>query len=419
MVLSLLVCCATVQSMDNSAQPASIFTQLCKNQLVRNAALGLGVAGLVYLGQRLFTSAPKISYCVYAGLAGLGSKCLLSVFQNDYCSTPYTSEQLLNLLINDPKKALDYSNKICKEFYEKIYKNSCTQEQRIKFYTKKCPFFLLGECTQNEDYYRCILSRSYNPLFRERFESNVVTATLEKLKTNTMVNYVSFGSGGMFQDLVIIAKVLAKEPTANININVIDTQYGDYVCMREYLKNGRQVSREFDDTPPEDYLNYLLELAKKESDFDGKADLLKLNHRNEVILLGKRYQQFILFLQEMFPKANLSLSVYASTDDYLKCITADEKLFPDLIVTADIDWDDLNCLANKSTLAYIKLCLISMQKKSTATNVWLSKGCKFKRPKIVTYSLKKIADATSVDDMLGKFEFDQTIGFVWTKKTKI
>lgn len=114
---------------------------------------------------------------------------------------------------------------------------------------------MLGECTK-ESLGHCVLSRTFQPNYRETFENQVVKAILAKASTTKHVQYVGFASGGMFQDLVILAKALSKKPNAKITIHLIDHKnllYADYKDLegisREVIYNEninpRKIMREF------------------------------------------------------------------------------------------------------------------------------------------------------------------------------
>lgn len=168
-------------------------------QFVYNSGWGLGCAGIAYLGQKAFTSSiPSKKYCAYAGVAGLGVK-----YFYDYWNTPYTDEQLLELVIKNPQKALTYINGKNKGVTKAdSFDKALIAHQKIE---KCCPISLLQECVA-EDWGACMLSRSYNPKFRNTLETTAVAALIEKSKNEAPTPYVGFGSGGMFQDFVIIAK---------------------------------------------------------------------------------------------------------------------------------------------------------------------------------------------------------------------
>lgn len=291
----------------------------------------------------------------------------------------YTPDQLLDLVLHNPKKARSYAHAIYEEAVKAISSepDARKKDELIKQYEKKCPIFALGECV-DEGFGPCLLSRDYDPRFREYFESAVVAAVTEKIKPGNTINYVGFGAGGMFQDLVIVAKLLDKNPAARININLIDQKFW---CFKDNF-DVKEV--------PQEVLC-------------------------QVPLQRSRGRQVIQFLQKMFPKAVLSLSFYVSTDEYLKHAD-DTKSYPDVITAADIE-DETSLLA-RSFFNYGKLCLLSQKKNPAVINILLSKGEDFMTPSIVTFSLNEIA-GVKPENAAGKLDYDKTIERVWAKTTKI
>src|SRR5207244_1925920 len=99
--------------------------------------------------------------------------------------------------------------------------------------------FLLGECTKessNSVTQPCLLSRLINPSFRDIFADRVARAICDNLETSLHepVHYASFWPGMLFQDLVILTKVLAEKPNACLVVHGIDLQFKPYTDFLDY-----------------------------------------------------------------------------------------------------------------------------------------------------------------------------------------
>lgn len=331
-------------------------------------------------------------------------------------NTSYTNKELFKLVISNPKKTLFY-------IYEKS-KNNLTEHDSIEEVKKTfeelektCPLFLLGECVA-QDEGDCTLSRSYNPKFRNDFENDVVTACIQSLKIKASICYTGFGSGGMFQDLVIIAKTLDQHPDANIAINLIDPKYFPHMYLQDYLKQPREIDILYDYTPTQEFLDHALKAAKEESNqqLSVTDEIFKKNLTLALLVLSKKQKEFISFLQEQFPQARISLSVHSSTDEYLKYNNTHKLNYPDVITAVDIE--DENSLEQNSIAAFSKLCVLALQKNPSSKNFWLTKGETMEEPKIISFFLTEVKDGIK-KDFTEKLTYAPTVEHIWTVEKKL
>ncbi|HBL98278.1 TPA: hypothetical protein DDZ86_01395 [Candidatus Dependentiae bacterium] len=414
--LVLFLSCSSLQSVgsDSSTKNGSV-SSFVKNGLW-GAGAGFASAGLLRLAsatKKWGNHSPTLKQYLGAGF-GVGISVMGLKYLYDYCTAPYTPEQLLKLIINNPKKALAYTSRLNDKFFANAEKSPKKILELARQYEHDCPILLLGECMK-EDWGHCILSRDYNPKFRDHFESKVVAAMSKRLEGGKTVNYVGFGSGGMFQDLVIMAKMLTKNPTAQININLIDPKYWVYVAMRDYLKNGREVGQKYDDTPTEEFADYALKKVKEAVGTIEVSDgEFKENTKTNATFEGMKYKQFISFLQKAFPNASLTLSIHESADKYLEYVDANNLPYPDVITAADIQ-DEMSFGSLKD---YFKLSLLAKKKQPSSINLWLSKGEENLNPELVTYSFKKLQGGEKID-IKGKLDYAKNINHIWQKAVKI
>ncbi len=96
----------------------------------------------------------------------------------------------------------------------------------------------LRECADES----CIASRC-NGDFRYKYECAVINQLLQLKDKKEIVHYVSFGSGYLFQDLVILTKLIKRYNVKNIKISLIDSVYTSHLAktalkqFRTYLDN--------------------------------------------------------------------------------------------------------------------------------------------------------------------------------------
>lgn len=344
--------------------------------------------------------------CAYAnrakldktGWAAFGSASLM------YLHQMMKKQHLLDILLTHPKSALDQAYAVydtcIKEAEGKRVTPENMQYLRDK-YTTKHPLFLLGECTA-EDSRPCILSRCYEPNFREQYESRVVTSLGNKLsKLDRPVQYVSFGSGGMFQDHVALTKALAKNPDAKIDVHLIDIKHKYFVACRESLNNTREVDY-MNNTDP----NHVMESARKYclASNQNISENVLIDLTNDYQYIEFRAQQSIAWLSRTFPQAQLKLYLHDSTASYHAYIDRENIAIPDVIAAADID-DEMSW-AYRSGLCYAQLCIRALQRNPLVDNIWLRKD--FGRPVALLTSVA-LEESAGAEKENVKIENDEEI----------
>lgn len=355
----------------------------------------LGLGGMSYLignyGQEKVNPA-------YLGAAGLVAGYFLT-----------RKTQLIDSLLLNPIEGLQHAYSIHEKFSQEGNKkdldNKPLAEMKPEFeklknkYEQQSPIFLVGECIQ-EGFGPCLLSRTYDPRYRTAFENKIAQAVLTKLQTTAApLNYVSFAHGGMYQDLVIFAKILAKNPNANLNIHFIDIQNTPYVKARSLLGNGREISQTYciDIDPCRDKL---VACAKKKGGAQGKDSVIADNLDRTCILAESRFKEVVNFLQKTFPKAHLSLQIHSSSENYLKYREKNNLPLPDIVTAADIQ-DDMSCM-KKAPAHYMTLCAKVQKNNSLMMNYWLAKNDN--KAQIVSLSTSKVENAASGEIDIGNNE---------------
>lgn len=239
-------------------------------------------------------------------------------------------------------------------------------------------FVFLGECTKY-DSCDCVLNRTCNPHYRNAFEEKVSSSIISKINSsdNAVVTYTGFGTGGAYQDFVILLKTLVQKPTAKLNIHLIEGDNSGYVMMADRIKNDREVKHDngIDFENNKLLNNYAQFLRNKYPDDPSITKItddeaLKLNIVDEMFCVEAKYKQFILTLSKIFPRAQLSLTIHDQTDSYLQYLNEKNLPHADVVCTADIQ-DEMS-LIHQSINNYAKLCVKTLQHKPDSHNIWLA-----------------------------------------------
>jgi hypothetical protein len=216
------------------------------------------------------------------------------------------NKTILNEILKKPAKLLSKNLETYKLFMEEEQNLTRTNPSEwfdlVEKYEKIDPIFMLEECL-------ClIISRIRQPQYRAAFENAILTEYAQKLWRKNIITCVSFASGGGFQDLVILCKLLSYNPYAIINLHMIDPEYHHYIKRKK------------------------------------KADLPKLisldQEVHQIAGVGFRYQQMLRFLENTFSHATVRLYAHKTVTDffeYAKKFNIAQDI--DLIYTADIDDD--------------------------------------------------------------------------------
>ncbi len=349
-----------------------------KHSLISKVAKLAAIGGIAYgLRQRVN---PWLT-----GLTGLMS---LSLYER------YKKTSLLHEILCDPRIVYhrNYSLKEAfrretsidedKEINEDVI---ASWRARVKKYEKKSPLFFLGECAWEDDV-PCILSRLYEPKYRETYEDKVVAALVSKAADKQEpTHYVSFASGGRLTDLVILTKTLTKKPDAQLHVHLIDYEYTPFVFYLNAAGHSwHDMAAEVTFTPEiaESMVDQELALRLPTvSDFEKRK---YQEHPQEVRKYLKKQllsscleaecmnQQFINFLRATFPQASLTFHIHESTDGYLRYREEQAISYPDIITAADME-DEMSIIKG-SIEDYLKLCISAMQNKPESINIWLAKN---------------------------------------------
>jgi hypothetical protein len=315
----------------------------------------------------------------------------------------------LDRILANPQEALRSLNNIASEALKEIEENkklnqikACTEvlpkaKERtgiIKKYELQSPLFLLNERKWHGSK-PCTLNRFQNPKIREAYEAHIVETLLQKSKESENITYASFECDQKFQDLIIIGKFLAKNPTAKLAIHLIDSQHTPSITYLALSGKSRQITIEelkYQDA----VMPQLIKIAKTQWGTTGKDARISLDLFNLITQVDLECKEFLNCLQSKFPKADIKLFIHDSAENYYNAIEKEKYQYPDIVTAADISHDNDNAndkSKTKKTDMYIELCRRMLTKKPDTFNLLLTTNDKNK-PCINTYYLQPIEEST-------------------------
>lgn len=320
---------------------------------------------------------------------------------------PHSSTSLITLLA-DPALCLQNMRTTHKEYKEEKRKNVSLEQMPIDLYTqnrmfltqkyeKKHPLFLLEECYKEvncdnpSEWHYCTLSREHNPRYREAFENKVSALLIEKIiaSNGQPVHYTDFGSGGVFQVLATLTKVLSQQQNACLNIHLIDGSYTPYVTATDFFNQNRQITMEKTlnfGTRLAEYAQYVRDQEKDDPEVMAMADsTIQQNVIKLCSSLESKHKQFISSLSNTFPNAQLFLHIHDQTPSYLQYVEKHNLAHADVVTAADIS--DYKSMQADGVNNYVKLYSATLDKKPNAHNVWLEKNDDQSGAKLTTLSL--------------------------------
>jgi len=322
------------------------------------------------------------------------------------CRMPASSPDLLALMLYNPVEVLKLIKQAQRHVSEQI--KSCRKIDLIEHvneYTALIqqlgnlfPLACIVECTL-EGNESCMLSR-YRSYYRQAYEDRIVAALCTKIDQahGAPVYYTSFGSGGLFQDAVILTKVLAQKPDAALVVNFIDPDlyplpqgfpdvlaiinhdYSVKTFLNERMQGYGQDSTDMD----------VKSTLQKVEELDGSEIITwqkkhglgsELSHDEFGSLICKhfdktfanlvRLREIVLWLTNTFSHAHLMFYVYNCSQHYIDYLTEKNISYPDVLTAVDI-LDDSRIIFN-SEGHYCQLCSAVLRKKPSAYNLWLDK----------------------------------------------
>jgi hypothetical protein len=298
----------------------------------------------------------------------------------------------LNQVLHNPAKALARTNRTHDCFEQCLRDNKLLFDDMTKLEVKQlqtvikkryeiwkklsseCPS--LGECTKL-DSGDCPLSRLSFPQFREAFEVEAVRILSETITKNhdKPISYLGFGAGGMFQDLVVLTKMLEQNPRVSLFVHLVDPGFFPITEYRKYsgLTKAIDINYKIDNTNALEKLFFCVQKDEKCDHFKNVGvelgiEIMRFKVQDEL----HRCLEFISFLNRSFPQAKTELFVYSCAREYLDFIKNAGARYADLITAVDID--DEKSVKNGAMKEYLALCKEVLQAYSGANNLCLGKN---------------------------------------------
>ncbi len=263
---------------------------------------------------------------------------------------------------------------IMQEAYIKNHNDSyaifCTSEKFWDAASEECPIAALSECTTLESGRSCPFNRLTNPTYRKKYEKRVVQRLIEQIdrKAGKTVHYVSFGSGRLFQDFIILSKALSERPHASITVHAIDMLYSNVIKIFTALQDkdlGPLDQRKRWDAVYDGTKDIFSDISNAE-----KAKRLRTATSLVFFYSIRMANQFTNTLRTTFNKATIELHLYDEIDSFTRKIARDDSMgWPDLITTADIQDNKSICAFGPEIYQY--LCNVTLQKNPQSANLWL------------------------------------------------
>lgn len=252
-----------------------------------------------------------------------------------------------------------------------------TFSELLRSFEKRNPFFLLAECSQksHDETHQldtCPYNRFKHPLVRRDYAKVVNDAIIKRIKgSSRAVHCVFFATGGLFQELVILTKVLTAEPRAKLVIHCIDAQYDLYEWASRVLDKKYRDVTEYKPIVPQvmKKIDFITEFLNASTHAKGSREWISAFEIVEnCFWVQEIVHQLSRALQEMFPEACLSFYVHDTTvnyNDYIK----QSSFFEHADVVTSIDIEDSYCTKYNALSDYIGLSYMSSKIKERSKNI--------------------------------------------------
>lgn len=282
---------------------------------------------------------------------------------------------LLDAMICNPLIAHSYLRGLQEQLSQRLNARLENNEDEVDLFDRllaqfrlQDAIFLLGECDIRMPYrkgllyyanrYGCPFDRSVHPARRAAFENKVLQEfkVVARSVQNRPIIYASVGSGGMFQDAVILTQFLAKNPQAKIDIHLVDLKYKPLV---DYIKASGQSDIASFSITKEQAKNYAQSLDPWDS----------INFAQAILGEYTKHKQLLEWLSHHFPHATLQLFAHDTVQNYCGSLTPDQ--YPDIMCAADVQDDYKTAVPD-----FLILCEKALRVKAESKNVGLIKSDK-------------------------------------------
>ncbi len=165
-------------------------------------------------------------------IALLSSQHLVSMQVESQAPVAVDWEFCKEMLLNHSRPSLELARSVKEAWLEAEVHDEASYADHIR----KCPFFMLDECSDES----CSCRRSLG--YREESEtymSKELIAVIDTYPEKT-IHYAAFGSGFLFADFLIMVKTLVERPRAKILLSAIDYIYNQRLdCFNQCVQQFR------------------------------------------------------------------------------------------------------------------------------------------------------------------------------------
>ena len=239
-------------------------------------------------------------------------------------------------------------------------------------YELRHPLFCLTECMPEGVLHSyCPYDRIQYPQIRKDFEEIVAAHMVDKVNNSKgfPVHCTFFNSSGLFQELMIMLKVLMQVPEARVTVHLIDNHYNLYCRARALKENSyvRDVSSY--STIISEVLTFMPFILKGEND---AARLVKdcaatqWDYVKNCLWVEGITKQFTSCLKALFPKAQIAVQVHDLFANYLNYLATFKLPHPDIVTAIDIDTN--KAVVEELLEEYTTLYIATLQHKPNSQN---------------------------------------------------
>jgi hypothetical protein len=186
------------------------------------------------------------------------------------------------------------------------------------------PINLIHECRSCRG-----IMRSKDNKARAEFE-NAITEEITKqdMHKKEAVNYLSFASGGLFQDLMVLIKA-CKQGIREINLHCVDMSYSSYIAAVEHMF-GNQIEAFAAFPTIEQLRTREMTDALLQKFMEVEESTAKLQIRHEMV------SQLALWINQFYPDVKCRIFLHRNAVEYRKYIKAQPGMVADVIAATDL-----------------------------------------------------------------------------------
>lgn len=263
---------------------------------------------------------------------------------NDSFLDAKKAQELSSRILQNPTQEFSTIRAIEKECNQDDSGDIESLETKLTAYRQKHPLFLLTEC----DTKSCDLNRQQSSA-RSFYEQEVTEQLLQQSQNN--LNLVSFASGGLFPELVILTKFFKQAPNKNVHIVCIDHGYIPFIALcNAFRQNNLEVSNSL--------VQQIYTFADiTQRDFSAKKEFVKF-----LLLTQHRFKQFVSYVNSI-SNNKCKVTIFGELVPYLKWCKENPEMAADVLTAIDFQ---IGPKYFGTVLQYYRLLLENLKKNGVA-----------------------------------------------------